>query len=76
MQHYHKEWSGTFKRFKRVAGLSDGCSGQFKSRFAAYKMTYNCERSNFVKYIHNYAPTGNFKCYCDSYVRGEEGGRW
>jgi hypothetical protein len=46
--------------------LSDGCTGQFKSRFAAYEMTYYCERFNLVEYIHTYAPTGNFKCCCDS----------
>ena len=46
--------------------LSDGCGGQFKSKFTAYEMTHYCERFCVEEYSHTFAPTGNFKCMCDS----------
>ena len=29
-------------------------------------MTYFCELFNLSEYVHTYAPTGQFKCCCDS----------
>ena len=48
-------------RFKHTIGHNDGCLEQYKSRFAAFEMTFLCEDLGVDAYIQCFPPTAQFK---------------
>jgi hypothetical protein len=46
--------------------LTDGCPGQYKCRENMHSYSSYCDDLDLSFLIHNFAPTSNFKCWCDS----------